>query len=164
MSKLMKTRFVWLFIIPNLVFAAIAYLTEAAQLIVVLNFALVALWVGVCVAYYPPVVVILLDDRPLDRADILALGIFCGGFSIVVIRTWSMVWRILGKPEWLLESDIVSYALFTSVIAAVFHLAAPGGLNDRVPPKRWINIGISIAALVFAGLVLAFVLQGKVPV
>jgi len=162
MSYLLKTRFVWLFVVPNVVFASVALLTNATDLIVVLNFALVALWVGVCVAYLPPVIIILMDDRPLDRADILALGIFCGGFSIVIIRTWSMIWRIMGKPEWLLESDIVSYALFTSVIAAVLHLAAPGGLNDRVPPRRWISIGISVAILVFAGLVLAFMMQAPI--
>jgi hypothetical protein len=31
-----------------------------------------------------------------------------------VNRAWSISWRYLGRPDWLLESDIVSYALWLS--------------------------------------------------
>jgi len=161
METVNKKRFTWLFILPNVLFALIAYFTDAAPLVVMLNFALVALWAGVCVAYLPPVLQIIVDLRPLDRADVLALGIFFSALSTVVIRTWSIVWRLLGQPRWLLETDIVSYALYTSVIAAVCHLAAPGGVNDRVPQRRWVNIGAWVAMLLFAGLMVTFLVTGE---
>lgn len=40
--------------------------------------------------------------------------------------------------------------------AAIFHLAAPGALGERVTPRRWINIGISVAVLIFAALALGY--------
>lgn len=148
----LTSRFFWLFIVPNIIFAVIALATNASSLILILNSALFAVAIGVCLAYGPPVGNILLSGRPFDRADWLGLGIFCSWFSIVVIRAWSISWRYLGKPEWLLESDIVTYALYLQLCAAVFHLAAPGAIGDRVPPRRWINIGIAVAVLIFAAL------------
>jgi hypothetical protein len=75
----------------------------------------------------------------------------------VVNRTWSISWRYLGGPDWLLESDIVSYALWLSACAAVFHLAAPGAIGEMVPPRRWINLGILVAVLMFMSLLLGYV-------
>lgn len=152
----MNRRFFWLFIVPNLVFAVVALLTNATAMISILNLALLAGAIGVCLAYGPSVLNTLTTGRAMDRADWLGVGIFCSWFSIVVIRAWSIVWRYLGKPEWLLESDIVSYALYLQLCAVVFHLAAPGAIGDRVPARRWINIGIFVAALIFVALVLGY--------
>lgn len=152
----LKSRFFWLFIVPNIVFAVIALSTNASTLISVFNAALFAVAIGVCLAYGPPVFDSVLGSRYLDRADWLGLGIFCSWFSIVVMRGWSIVWRAVGKPEWLLESDIVTYALYLQLFAAVFHLAAPGALGDRVPPRHWINIGIVVAVLIFTALGLGY--------
>jgi hypothetical protein len=44
---LIKSRLFWLFIVPNIVFGAIALLTPATGFITVLNAALVALAIGV---------------------------------------------------------------------------------------------------------------------
>jgi hypothetical protein len=152
----MKSRFFWLFIAPNILFGGIALATSATALISVLNAALFAVAIGVCMAYGPPVLDTLWSGRPMDRADWLGIGIFCSWFSIVVIRAWSIAWRYLGKPEWLLESDLVSYALYLQLCAAVFHLAAPGAIGNRVPTRRWINIGTAVAVLIFAALVLGY--------
>jgi hypothetical protein len=83
------SRLFWLFIVPNIVFGAIALLTPATGFITVLNAALVALAMGVCLAYGPPVIAVLASDkRPMDRADWLGIGIFCSWFAVVVNRTW----------------------------------------------------------------------------
>lgn len=152
----MNLRFFWLFIMPNIVFGVIALATSATIMISVLNAALFAVAIGVCFAYGPPVLNTLVSGRTMDRADWLGIGIFCSWFSIVIIRAWSIIWRYLGKPEWLLESDIVSYALYLQLCAAVFHLAAPGAIGNRVPPRRWINIGVAVAVFIFAALVLGY--------
>lgn len=150
-------RLFWLFIVPNIIFGIIALLTPATAFITVLNAALVALSIGVCLAYGPPVAAVLIGTRRMDRADWLGIGIFCSWFAVVVNRTWSIVWRYMGRPDWLLESDIVSYALWLSACAAVFHLAAPGAIGELVPPRRWINIGILVALLMFLSLLLGYV-------
>jgi hypothetical protein len=108
----LKSRLFWLFILPNIVFGIIAYLTPATGFIPVLNAALVALAIGVCLAYGPPVIAVLVGKRKMDRADWLGIGIFRSWSAVVVNRMWSIVWRYMGRPDWLLESDIVSYALW----------------------------------------------------
>jgi hypothetical protein len=52
----LKSRLFWLFIGPYIVFGGIALLTPATGFITVLNTALVALALGVCLAYGLPVV------------------------------------------------------------------------------------------------------------
>jgi hypothetical protein len=53
----------------------------------------VALAIGVCLAYGPPVIAVLTSEkRPMDRADWLGIGIFCSWFVGVVNRTWSISW------------------------------------------------------------------------
>ena len=152
----LTSRFFWLFIVPNAAFCLIATLTSTTAFISVLNSALVAMAIGVCIAYWPSIAAVLMGTRPLDRADWLGLGIFCAWFGTFVNRSWSIVWRYLGRPEWLLESDIVSYALWLGMCAAVFHLAAPGAIDEQVPPRRWINIGILVAVLMFLPLLLGY--------
>ncbi|MDB5177500.1 MAG: hypothetical protein JWN75_1168 [Candidatus Saccharibacteria bacterium] len=145
----MTTRLLYMFVLPNVLFAIVALATSASTLITVLNAALFAIAVGVCLAYGPPVVRILMTEDQMDTADWLGVGIFCSWASIVFIRAWSIVWRSMGKPEWLLESDIVTYALYLQLCAAIFHLAAPGGINSRVPTRRWIDIGITVSVTIF---------------
>lgn len=40
--------------------------------------------------------------------------------------------------------------------AAVFHFGRAQALGERVAPRRWINIGITVAMLVFAALELGY--------
>ncbi len=110
-----------------------------------LYFALVAMAIGVYIASWPSIAETLTSARPLDRADWLGLGIFCAWVGTFVNRFWSIVWYYLGQPEWLLESDTLGYALWLRMCAAVFHLAAPGAIDEQVPPRRWINIGILVS-------------------
>jgi hypothetical protein len=150
MSK--KVKLIWLFAVPQIVFAGIAFLTDAAFLITVLSATLFAAAVGVCFAYAPAVYDAMTAERELDRADWLSMGVFVGFFAIVLLRSWSILWRFLGKPEWLLNSDFVSYSLYMSLWAAIFHLAAPGAISDRVPARRWINIGIAVTIFILVAI------------
>lgn len=146
-----KVRLIWLFAVPQLLFVALNYATDGGALITVLSVTLFAAAVGVCFAYAPAVYDALVADRDLDRADWLSMGVFVSWAAIVLIRAWSIFWRFLGKPDALVNSDIIAYSLYMSLWAAVFHLAAPGAISDRVPARRWINIGIAVTVfLLFA--------------
>ncbi len=66
-----------------------------------------------------------------------------------------MAWRAMGQPEWLANTDFTSYMLFVIGAGALFHLLAPGALDEDVPPKRWIKIGAWIGAGVLLAIVFA---------
>jgi hypothetical protein len=140
-----KNRWICLFILPQVLFAVLAYATQGATLITILNTVVFASAAGVCLAYSPAVWDAMTAARSMDRSDWLCMGVFVSWFSIVVARSWSIIWRVLGRPPWLLDSDLISYSLYMAIWAAIFHLAAPGGIDDRVPPQRWINIGIAVS-------------------
>lgn len=150
---ILNARLWALFVLPNAVFLLIAYATDASWLINILNSVVLALAAGVCVAYAPGIYGILFTKEPAARHDWLVLGIFIAWMSMIEMRAWSIAWRWLGKPWQLVDSDFTSYGLFSLVIAAVMHLAAPGGVGNRVPTVRWIKIGVWIAVAVFIAIV-----------
>lgn len=47
-------------------------------------------------------------------------------------------------------------AIWRETLRGIFYLAAPGALGKHVPPRRWIDIGISVAVLIFAALALGY--------
>lgn len=142
---------VWpLFILPNLLFFLIALPTNDLWLLNVENTVLLSLSLGVCVAYAPAIYGILFTAQPIRRHDILALGIWCSWYANIIARLWSIGWRYLGMTPSTAFNDVVNYYVFAYIGAAVFHLAAPGGVAGTVPTRRWVAIGCWIAAMVCA--------------
>jgi hypothetical protein len=154
--SLTAPRFLRWIVLPHLVFFAVAWLTDAPPLIAVLNSVDIALSVAVCIAFLPSALEAIFDDRPADKAVFLTLGIFCGWEGNALRAGWSMAWRALGMPDWFANTDITSYILFVIGAGALFHLLAPGALDEDVPPKRWIKIGAWIGAGVFLAIVLTY--------
>ncbi len=52
------------------------------------------------------------------------------------------------------NSDFVAATIFLSSLGAMWHLATPGALDTRVPPRRWAIIG----ALVAIGVLMALLI------
>ena len=158
--KIVHPRFVALFLLPNLIFGTVAFNIGAEQLIRIFNSALLALSIGVCVAYHRPVLDILFDDQEMERSDWLALGIFMSWLGNTVLRMNSIAWRAMGRPDWFDNTHIGSYGLFMVLCAASFHLAAPGAIGTkRVPTERWVRIGALIALGVFASILAGYLLD-----
>lgn len=160
MIKLIRLRFLAMFVAPNAAFIGAAWFTPPAQLIGLFSAILLALSIGVCVAYHRPVRDILFGDEPLERSDWLALGIFLSWFGNLILRLHSIIWRALGRPDWLENNHAISYSLFMIACAAAFHLAAPGAIGlKRVPTERWVKIGVLSAFGVFAATLLGYALD-----
>lgn len=155
-------RFWIFFVLPQAIFGVLAYATEAATLIPALNIAMVALAVGVCVAFAPSMVRFFAGRGPVDRGDALSLGIFTTWFATAFSGVWSLTWRWMGQPAWLANNDLVSYFRFIFVCGAVLHLVAPGAIEDRIPPTRWVKIGGAVALVVFVAFMALWALD-KMP-
>lgn len=143
MTPIRVARFFLLFVAPNIIFAIVVLALPAAALAALLNGVLVALSAGVCVAYFPVIHDVLTDRRrPIDRADFLALGIFCSWFAISMRAGWSLLWRYNGQPHSWIDQPFIAYFIYLSVCGAAFHLLAPGVIASRVPSREWVHIGI----------------------
>lgn len=143
-------RFWVCFVLPQIAFAVLALVTDATTLIPVLNMAMVALACGVCLAFAPAALRFFAGRGWMDQGDALSLGIFTTWFASALNGIWSITWRYLGKPEWLADTDLVSYFRYMLVCGAVLHLVAPGAIADRIPPAKWVRIGIRVAVVLFA--------------
>ena len=143
-------RLLFLLLLPNAFFALLAVPSDAPWLIGILNGCSLALSAGVCVAFLPSVFAIFFKPTRLDRGDYLSFGIWLTWFAVIMQATGSIIWRSKGMPIWMADTDFTSYFLFMRVCGAVLHLAAPGAIDNQIPPRRWIMIGIIIAVAVLA--------------
>lgn len=152
-------RFWACFVFPQAMFAALAWTTEAATLIPALNVAMVALAVGVCVAFSPSVIRFFSGRGWMDQGDALSIGIFTTWFATALNGGWSLTWRYLGQPAWLANNDFVSYFRYMFVAGAILHLVAPGAIADRIPPAQWVRIGSAVAITVFVAFAVIWALD-----
>ena len=147
-------RFLRWVVFPHIAFFMIAWATEASALIAALNSIDIALSVAVCIAFLPSALDSVFRPGPADKAIFLTLGIFCGWVGNSLRSGWSMAWRALGMPDWFANTDMTSYILFWIGAGALFHLLAPGALDEQVPPKRWVKIGVWVGVGVLLAIAL----------
>lgn len=160
MTQIRVARVFLLFVVPNLVFGVLAAVFKPDTLMPMLNGAMLAVASGVCVAYFPIIRQVLTDrHRHIDRADMLALGIFCSWFAIVLRAAWSLAWRHQGKPSAWIDSHFLSYFIFLGVCAASFHLLAPGAIDQRIPSREWLWVGMLCALGVLSIMVASWMLD-----
>ena len=151
-----KRRFLVYAVLPNLLFALVAYLTPAEPLIVILNLVLISLSVTVCFAFAEEVFRFIFMDVPLDKGYLLIVGIFLTWSASVLRSGLSIVWRWLGEPPWITNTDFTNYFLFLMIVGAVLHVLSPGSISEQIPPKRWIRIGAAAGIGVFLALMLLY--------
>lgn len=76
-----------------------------------------------------------------ERSDFLILGIWLGFFSGLAQAVYAILFRLAGAPAWMLYMETVAPTVLISVLAAVLHVAAPGGLDGTVPRRNKIALG-----------------------
>ena len=155
--NLTAPRFLRWIVLPHLVFFVVAWLTDAPPLIAVLNSVDIALSVAVCIAFLPSALEAIFDDRPGRQGGVPhPRHLLRMGRATSLRAGWSMAWRALGMPDWFANTDITSYILFVIGAGALFHMLAPGVLDEEIPPKRWIKIGAWVGAGVLLAISLTY--------
>ena len=142
--------------LPLLAFLALAWGTDDRTLILVLNMVQIALATNVVVAFAPAVIRIVCDTGRIDKVSTLILGIWVSWAAVVYRTGESLIWRLLGQPSWLINSDITSAYLALGCLGAICHVAMPDALNEDVPPRRWVQIGAVMGLAIFIGLVVVY--------
>jgi hypothetical protein len=152
MRNLFASRIWALVVLPVLIFAALAYFTEDRALILVLNIVQVAIAVSVVVAFTPEVFRILTSRTAMNRGSWMAYGIWMSWGSVIYRTVISLTWRFMGQPAWIVNSDLVSWGFFWGIVGAACHIIKPGELNERVPTRELIRIGLILGFAVAVGL------------
>lgn len=153
-------RITRLFLLPNLAFLGVALFLDPSMMITGLNAALVALSTGVVVSYLFDALKTVAGHQPMKKVHWLVLGITTHWAGTDGQRMWSIVWRWLDSPMWMVNSYFIAYCLFASTAGAYFHLAASEALGEeRIPRKQWVRYGALVAAAILIALTVGFVVD-----
>ena len=148
-------------LLSNILFALGYLLLSDATFILVLQATLFSIACGVCTAYSKNVWELIRKRHPMDSADWLGVGIFTNWISIAGIRIWAIVWRVFGKPPEWSDSLFLTYMIFLSCNAGLFHLVATQAVGNRSPQKQWIILGAYVAFAVFVVTILNLYANGQ---
>lgn len=156
LSDLLAPRFWRMFVLPWVVWAGIAYFTNDQALILIENIIRVSLAAAVVITYSRECFDVLFGRQPMNRGSWIAYGIWWGWASVAYAGLQTLVWRLLGQPMWIVNSDISSLGIFMACIGAVGHIAKPGDINDELPRREQIRIGLIIGGALAVGLTLVY--------
>ena len=155
-------RLLLVFMLPQTIYALIAYLTEAPAMTGIENMLELAIAGGICAAYIPGTVRFMLADDTIEPADWLGLGVVLTWTAGFLGTMFSIIWRSHGQPMSWINSDVTTYIKFMYICGGACHLLAPGALKRQMPTERWIQLGIAIAVAMFLSLVVAWAADVKV--
>lgn len=147
----------WLFL-PLTIFGAATLMFPAPFLIKWESFILAAIAFVVAITYLGSVIDGLRTQGRMPRYTHLALGIFLGWLSIVMNRTWVGVLRFYPLETWMRDSYFIAFYVYTTIMAGVFHLTAPGAIDGVVPKENWVKIGVTLTLGILLGIACAFFL------
>jgi hypothetical protein len=140
-----------------IVWALLAVFVKPVRLIEIENAFLIAAGFGVSVAYAPYAIQALRAKFP-SQGEILALGIWLAWIAIAAERVYSLVGRAMGKDIVFFNTSLHTAFIYVTLLGGVCHLIAPEAVEDRLPRKAWIRMGIivAIAVLILFGLAVSF--------
>lgn len=103
---------------------------------------------AVVLAYASIFAAALLSTRP-DRVEQLSSGIVLSWVSTVLVSLWALVYRLGGKPAWMLDSDFYGYLIHLQVLGGILHITAPGAVGGGIPRRNWISLGVACGVTLF---------------
>lgn len=137
-------------------FVAVAYFAATLalspdQVIQILNYMLVSIAAAALIVYVPASW--FSHDIGLRRAALLSSGICLIALTAVEFRGWSIAVRITGWM-WMQHSYWLGFFLAQAIAGYVLHLTPPDAIEQGVPGKSWIRIGVAIGIGMMAAMLL----------
>lgn len=131
-------------------FGIILCVAPTHELIEYLRIMQASVAVAVVIAYAPSAFDAVRKKRP-NMADQVSMGISLGFLSLMGSGLWFLLWRLSGKPDWMLDSWLAALLIFASIIAGVLHLSAPGAINGVIPKRNfvWLGAAVGLGSLLF---------------
>jgi len=137
----------WVIVMWHMIGLGLAAITTPIFLFELLNAVAICVAVAVTISYTPVFWQAVTAKRlAWDSGNLLACGIWIGWLSIILNRIFTYTWQYLGRPAWILDTDIRSYYLSLLILAGLFHLTGPEAINNSIPPGHWVKIGLLLGA------------------
>jgi len=100
-----------------------------------------------------------LRDRPAQGKWQLVVSIFGVAAFLAMIRLWSIAWRWMDYPEWMVNSYVQAFLVWGLAVFGVLQLISPGNETGVVPRKNlWVTtIAVAVGAAVAGFMVARYV-------
>ena len=149
---ILSSRLAWAGFIACALFWIIAPFVPRDLLYAVINSVAVSLGIGILVAYIPGVSKTL-RARPneLSMGHILVVGVVATWTALAIRTSWSWVWRYYDKPADMIDSLVLAFSGFLTILGGILHLSARDAINGQVPARTWRWVGVLTAGGIMAG-------------
>ncbi|WP_073051397.1 hypothetical protein [Kaistia soli] len=152
-KDLARSRTVWIAVSLLIGYWPVAWLFSGPGFIELLNSILLGVSTAVMISYAPEAIRAATHARP-DKTDQLILGIVVTWLATILFRGWGIWSRATGFPEWMRYSPMFGFMIFLFILGGVLHITAPNTIDDRVPRRAWMRVGLAIGAGAFiAGMI-----------
>lgn len=152
--SIFRNKTIWVALGLSAIYWLMAFIVPIDVTLETLNWVLVATAVVVTIAYAPTALDALIASRP-DRVQQLVLGIICAWVATIALRVWVGIWRFLDTPEWMVQSRMIGFFIYLSILGGVLHITAPGSVDGIVPKRNWMMLA---SAILSGGLVAGFMI------
>jgi hypothetical protein len=118
------------------------------------NASVVAISVGVVVGFSKGAwTVARTDPRCQTAGDVLVMGVFLVwiGLAFAFVMLWG--YR-LTEDRWWIDAWPAALSRWIILLGGVFHLAAAGAIDGKVPPRAYVRAGVIVGLAVAAALFL----------
>lgn len=157
---LAKSRFLWSGLAAYSVYWLMTLLFPSEPL---LNASSVLVLIGglaIFVSWFPSFLMGVITGARIGSWQ-LPVGVVLTWMGISEQRTWTLIWRLVGQPDWMLNHHFIGQANWVIFLSSVLYIISPGNETGEVPVKNWWVLGVALGlAGAAAGSVLtALILQ-----
>lgn len=142
-----RSRIIWALVTLVVLTYLLSFFVDKATFLTVANAVRFSISLGVFVAYFPDSFLysIINGGRP-PRYGYLIIGI-CGSWGgEAYLGGRAIIYRLLGRPEYMMDAFDLALTIVFSSSCAVLHMTSQVMQADAVPRREWIRLGWYVAA------------------
>lgn len=147
-AKILNNRVVQMLAVPFIAFWIMVAFVERTLLVDIMNWCLVFTAFAVTGVYGRLAFEAIRTGRA-DRVAHLAIGITLSWIAVLMSRGWVSAYKLLDY-EWMRESTVVAFYLFTYIMAGIYHITAPELIDGKIATRGYAVIAFSLTAGGFA--------------
>lgn len=151
--RILRARLLVLFVLLSAFYWIVSWLTPSSSNMEFEHIARTSISLAVVMAYASIFAGALMSSRP-DRVEQLSAGIVLSWVSTLLVSMWALLYRLGGRPAWMLDSDIYGYLIHLQVLGGILHITAPGAVGGGIPRRNWISLGVASGVTLFVFLMI----------
>jgi len=142
-TVVVRSKTFWILTFVVLSFWPFAILLPRAYLFDIVNSFTVCVGIGLLIAFMAGAKTALRENLRTG-GQFLVLGIVCTWAPTVTRHLYNWIWRYMGKPEFMIDHELVAFMVYVTAVGGFLHLFASHAIDNKVPETSWRQLGIVV--------------------